>query len=132
MNHGRSKARALTSLALVLVFAMPLLAFASSYTSTLGYEWRVYGTTRTYTHDDMNLSATFATTNNTTGTHTVQLWRDRAWPLSNQLCGTRTLNRKGYSNVDWYDVGPANYYFYFEKAQDGVYVYTNNLSMYCN
>ena len=124
---------ALTALALVFIFALPALACASSYTTALDYTWRVFGSTRSYTHDDMNLTGTFATTDGSTGTHTATLWRDRAWPLSDQSLGSRTLLRKGYSNVDWYDVGAGNYYFNFLKSEtDGVRVYCNSLSLYCN
>lgn len=132
MRLRTSNAGAAAALALFLVFALPLIAVASSYWSTLDYTWRVWGSTRTYDNDDMNLSLTCSTTNGSSGSHYVQLWRDRTFPLSDQNLGQRTLTRKGYSNVDWYDVGSGKYFFYFEKAQDGVRVYSDDLHMYSN
>lgn len=133
MNHNGHPTRALTVLALVMVFALPLVAHASDYTGgKIDYTWRIFGDTRSYTHNTMNISLTCNTTNGSTGTHTVKLFRDRVWPASDDFIGSKSIPRRGTGQATWPGTGAGRYYFNFEKAQDGVRVYSNNVRMWCN
>lgn len=46
--------------------------------------------------------------------------------------GNRALLRSGVGTGTWNGVGPAEYYFYFNKADDGAVITSNNAHMWSN
>lgn len=132
MRNGHTSRRMLSALAVILVFALPVAAYASSYTTSIDYTWRIFGATRSYTHNSMNISLTSRTTDGSQGSHTVRLYRDRTWPTADDFIGSKALPRNGTGGCRWSGTGPGKYYFNFEKTKDGVRVYSNNVKMWCD
>ncbi len=125
MNITPAK-RAIAAFALFIMLAVPAMAYASSYWSSLNFSWQVQGATRYYDGSNMNISLT---TNATApgGSYNITLYRDGIFDTN---LGTRSASRVGSYSTRWSGVGSGYYYFFFSKAQDGVTVWSNNVHMY--
>ncbi|MRS13271.1 MAG: hypothetical protein EG823_09450 [Actinobacteria bacterium] len=134
MALRQTRGSALIVIALVvLTVAMPLAAFASDYSSTLSYTYKLTGATRSYSHGNINITA-YCSSSSTAPitTHVVRLYRDNAWPKGDDYIGYKTWPRRGSGSGRWTSVGSGNYYFKFEKSDDGVRVYSDYVHMWCD
>ncbi len=122
--------RGILVFALIAVLALPAIAYASSYYSTLSFSYQLKGATRSYTGTNMNICMTAKAPVTSITTFTVKLYRDRTWPIPDDYIGYSTFPRNGSKTATWTNVGSANYYFFFSKANDGVTVTSNNVHMY--
>lgn len=127
------KKRWIAVVALFAVTLIPSVAFAaSSYWSTLDYTVNLQGATRAYTGAHVKISLTSVESLNTAiNTHRIKLYRNRNWPISDDYIGFVDVPRAGASGTKtWSNVGSANYYFVFSKANDGVRITSNNVHMF--
>lgn len=117
--------------------SVPVYAASNSYASTLAFQGEHAGSKRTYNYDNMFYSATTSCSigNKTVtksssypSTYTVSLYRKTGWFTSEKV-GSKTISRYGYSSIKWTNVGEGDYYFYFNKARDGVTVKSDNVCM---
>lgn len=125
--------RWIATLTMFTVALVPSVAFAaSSYWSTLDYTVALRGATRAYTGAHMHISLTSHESLDTNiNTHKISLYRDRNWPISDDYIGFVNVPREGASGTKtWSNVGSANYYFYFSKANDGVRITSSNVHMW--
>jgi len=128
--------RGIGALVLVAASLVPLAALAaSSYWSTLNYTVALRGATRSYTGSDVSISLTSSQSFQYPGqyTHRIRLHPHNPWWRGDDYIGYTDVPRSGYSGVrTWSNVGSADYYFYFSKANDGVRITSNNVHMFSN
>lgn len=127
----RAKVAALAGLGAILLTASVVLA--SSYWSTIWFDTTLTGSVRYYDGQNITISMISHTERccNATNTYQVSLYRRECWAwCSNVRIGTVNVPRTGHSgNKTWSNVGPGNYYFYFQKTFDGVLVWSDNVWM---
>ena len=120
-------------LSLVLLVALPGIALASSYWSTLSYSTFHSGSNRQYDGNNMHIDLTSAESKNLANNwHFVTLIRECGWFCDDVWLGNRALLRAGVGTGTWNGVGAGEYRFYFNKASDGVTITSNNVHMWSN
>jgi hypothetical protein len=64
--------------------------------------------------------------------HRITLWRaESCFFCGDDRIGSVQVPRQGWSGVrTWTNVGPANYFFEFTKANDGVRITSNDVHMW--
>lgn len=130
MTKGKNFKKILSIFTLSVIMSIPIVAFASSYTSTLYFDSTLTGDTRYYNGNNITLSISAYTGYGqaTGGNFSASLYRKNM--ITSDYIGKAYYTRNGYSTNTWSNVGSGNYYFYFSKAIDGVEVYSNSVSMY--
>lgn len=119
--------KAILAFALVAALAIPVVAYASSYYSTLTLSYQLRGTTRPYTGSNMHIYMTASAPVTPITTFKVELYRDK---LIDDYIGYSNFPRNGSKTATWSNVGSGSYYFFFSKANDGFTVTSNNVHMY--
>lgn len=124
--------RSVSALAvLVLSISMALVAFASSYTTSYAFSTSVKGQTRYFSGSNIAFYSSYARSypspHISNRTYTVSLYRDK---LIDDYIGRVTLNRDASGTARWSSVGAGNYYVYLSKANDGITLRDNSVSIY--
>lgn len=111
----------------LLAMVFTCTAFASSYSSTVSFAISCTGATRSF--DGANLC--YAANTSVDWVHAdndqyrVTLFRKKF--IGKDEVGGKDLNRVGYNEADWSNVGAGNYWIYFSKANDNVTVTSNDV-----
>lgn len=108
------------------------LALAASYHTNVSFEVRLIGESRYYDGQNLAYKSGFAKSypepHKILKTYTVTLKRDK-WGL-NETIGTGVLMRDSSGLIEWSNVGPGYYYFVLEKANDGITLVDENVSLF--
>jgi hypothetical protein len=126
-------------LALISVFVIGLtwgaVALASNYQTTFLFEHQLTGPTRFFNGQNIIFEATPRTYPSVPGAkaadsiYTATLIRYNGW-LNKDKIGTVVLPRNSWGKAVWTNVGPGNYYLFFDKTIDHMYVSDENALMY--
>lgn len=113
---------------MVCSLLLPLVVFASSYTSTLYFTADHTGATRSYTGSNINISMICTTNTPTTkdinGNYifpqefTTKLYRSGFLGTSTYI-GSVSSPKNGQTSKGWTNVGSGDYFFTFSKNHDG-------------
>ncbi len=98
--------KAIIAFALVAALAVPVVAYASSYYSTLSLSYHLKGATRSYTGTNMNIYMTAKAPVTQITTFKVELYRDK---LIDDYIGYSYFPRNGSKTATWSNVGSGNY-----------------------
>lgn len=130
-------------LAIVCLLSVSFSVYAAkksqnNYTSTLAFQGEYAGATRHFSHQHISFSATASSylgknklskkNTNYSDTYKVSLYR-KTWLWFSERVGSKSLSRYSYGKSVWTNVGSGDYYFYFEKARDGVNVISPDVVM---
>lgn len=120
-------------LSLILLVALPGIALASSYMSTLSYSEFRMGPNRQYDGNNLHIDLTSAESVNLANNwHFVTLIRECGWFCDDAWLANKALLRAGIGTGTWNGVGAGEYRFYFNKAFDGATITSNNVHMWSN
>lgn len=122
--------RAILAFALLVAMALPVIAYASSYYSSMTLGYQLNGAARSYSGSNMNIYMTAKAPATFITTFKVELYRDRTFPISDDYIGYSNFPRNGSKTATWSNVGSGTYHFFFSKANDGVTVTSSNVHMY--
>jgi hypothetical protein len=114
--------------ALLVPTASAFAVTQSWYGSTFAYNTTLAGSTRYY--DGSNVGIEFHAYQNSgriSPSLGVALYRD-GWV--DDYIGTQYGTCSGFNHFDWSGVGSGNYYFYFNKTTDGLWVYSDDVAMF--
>jgi hypothetical protein len=121
-------------LVVLIIFSIPIVVFASSYTSTLDLYSTWQGATRVYSGNNITIdcdSSTFPVWPIESYFYTVKLYRNNPWWIGDDYIGSSSFPVNGYQSATWTNVGSGNYYFVFIKAVDFNWTYADPVHM-CN
>ena len=107
---------------LVLVFAVPGIALASSYNIWYEFDSTLTGPWRSYDGQNIEFQLNSTASGATAGaTFTVQLNRKTLFGF--EMVGSASAPQNGSKTIRWSNVGPGTYNSYFSKNYtDGVWV----------
>lgn len=110
--------------AIILSFLMiaPSTAFAASYTGLpFSFVLDLVGVTRSYDAGSIKVTSHSSQTTNgynpASTTYSLSLYNDGFW--SDTLIGSITALRSGTSSGSWTNMASGDYYFRFQKTNDG-------------
>ncbi len=113
--------RTLIAAMLLFIFMLSMsgVAYASSYTTSVKFTNPYSGTMRSFDGNHIRYSATMSSSKkNDTGKYTIALDRESGiWAIE---VGSKELQRVGYGEAKWSNVGPGKYRLSFYKNSDGV------------
>ena len=121
--------RATLVFCLALALAIPSTALASSYYTSFNFKFHLIGANRSYDGNSVAISATASSSQTYPSTYRVTLHRYYN-PLYYPTIGYSDFPVNGYKSVAWTNVGSGTYYFDFIKADNGLYVSSNNVHMW--
>lgn len=103
----------------------------SWYGSELQFVTELAGTPRWYDGNSIGIEMTCsAITEGQLDTHfSVELWRGENTSNGTYI-GSAALWRNGFSRAEWTNVGSGQYFFRFVKANDGIWVTSNDVAMF--
>lgn len=118
-------------LPIILIFALSITAFASSYSSTFEFKVGRETPVRNYTGQNISFSATSSQDWQCSQNYyyEVQLWRSIPWARDSKIGTVSNMPREGYKQAKWSNVGPGDYYFNLSKANDGVTLKSSDVKM---
>jgi len=124
---------AICTFVLAVGLMVPIVAMASSYTSTLQFASNVTGATRSYVGANVHISATAHTQNGITRYFNVTLYRKNT--ITSSKIGTVKFTAAGSGTANsavWTNVNSGNYYFDFLALNNsgGPNIISNNVKMY--
>ncbi len=112
------------------------MALASSYWSTVDFTVALNGAVRSYDHSNMNieLNSVSSAPGANIKTYTIKLYRHSCvlFICNDDFIGSVLVRRDGFGSGRWTNVGSGDYWFRFEKANDGVRVQSSDVHMFSN
>jgi hypothetical protein len=118
---------------ILIVFSIPIVVFASSYTSYLSLYSTWTGASRDYTGTNITIdcdSYTEPVWEITSLYYSVQLYRDNPWWIGDDYIGSSSFTVNGFDTATWTSVGAGKYYFRFSKTVDFNWTYADPVDMY--
>jgi len=104
-------------------------AYASSYTTSYQFSVSVTWASRYFDGNNIRFNSSNATSSfkpPTNKNYSVSLYRDK---FIDDYIGMVTLLRDSNWTANWSNVGAGNYYFFLSKANDGVTLTDNNVTI---
>lgn len=120
-------------LIVVSVFSIPIVVFASSYSSTLSLYSTWTGASRDYNGNNITIdcdSDTYPVWPIHSYYYSVQLYRDNPWWIGDDYIGSSSFPVNGSDSATWTSVGAGKYYFRFSKTIDYNWTYADPVDMY--
>lgn len=115
---------------LILILSMIATAYASSYWTSYQFSVSVTGASRSFDGTNIRFISPNATStpyiHPINKTYTVALYRDK---FIDDYIGSVTLTRDYSGTAKWSNVWAGNYYFFLSKANDGITLVDNNVTI---
>ncbi len=113
-------------LAIIIGFLWVNIVLASSYTVPFAFAHELTSVSRYFDGQNIAFEATPVTypdshypdAKSENSIYTVTLKRDNPWPYPDDTIGTDTLPRTSFGRAVWTNVGPGNYFIFFQKFKD--------------
>lgn len=130
MENALRRSVAFLSVA-VLSLSLAAVAYASSYSTSYNFSVYVKGSTRSFNGSNILFDSpnadSYPSPHALNHTYTVSLYRDN--PFFDDYIGTDTLYRDTHDTAYWSSVGSGNYYVTLNKANDGITLIDNNVTI---
>ena len=125
----------------ILLFGLTwsTVALASSYTIPLNFAHELTSVPRYFDDQNIAFEATpitypdshYPNAQPQDSIYKITLYRyNGGWPNGNDNIGSVILPRNSFGKAAWSNVGPGNYFLFFEKTKDRIIVDANNATIY--